>query len=211
MAFASKLERLYATRRSLLSRVKNPDDQESWQVFYDTYSKLVYSVAAKAGLTHTESEEVVQETFIALVKAMPTFKYDPARGSFKGWLIHTTQFKIGDQFRKRKRRSVVNNGSTAREGRTATIERIPDPKSLDVGSIFEDQWRGRIFELAVEKVKEQVTASQFQIFDLYVIKKWPVRKVATTLGSNSGRVYLAKHRLTRLVKREVKALESAAI
>jgi RNA polymerase sigma factor (sigma-70 family) len=211
MAMAGKCDSLYATRRSLLSRVKNPEDQESWKVFFDTYSRLVYSVAAKAGMSHTEAEEVVQETFIALMKAMPNFKYDPAIGSFKSWLIHTTQFKIADQFRKRKRRQNVNGPSTHEEGRTATIERIPDPKSLDVGSIFEDEWRERIFELAVERVKEQVPASQFQIFDLYVIKKWPVRKVATTLGINSGRVYLAKHRLTQLVKREVKALESEAI
>jgi RNA polymerase sigma factor (sigma-70 family) len=211
MAMAGKCDSLYATRRSLLSRVKNPEDQESWKVFFDTYSRLVYSVAAKAGMSHTEAEEVVQETFIALMKAMPNFKYDPAIGSFKSWLIHTTQFKIADQFRKRKRRQNVNGPSTHEEGRTATIERIPDPKSLDVGSIFEDEWRERIFELAVERVKEQVPASQFQIFDLYVIKKWPVRKVATTLGINSGRVYLAKHRLTQLVKREVKALEAEAI
>src|SRR5829696_7537346 len=211
MAMAGKCDSLYATRRSLLSRVKNPEDQESWKVFFDTYSRLVYSVAAKAGMSHTEAEEVVQETFIALIKAMPNFKYDPALGSFKSWLIHTTQFKIADQFRKRKRRQNVNGPSTHEEGRTATIERIPDPKSLHVGSIFEDEWRERIFELAVERVKEQVPASQFQIFDLYVIKKWPVRKVATTLGINSGRVYLAKHRLTQLVKREVKALESEAI
>jgi RNA polymerase sigma-70 factor (ECF subfamily) len=208
---AGKGDNLYATRRSLLSRVKNPEDQESWKVFFDTYSKLVYSVAAKAGLDHSEAEEVVQETFIALMKAMPNFKYDPAIGSFKSWLIHTTQFKIGDQLRKRKRRQNLNEPGSRREGRTATIERIADPKSLNVESIFEDEWREKVFEMAVAKVKEQVPASQFQIFDLYVIKKWPVRKVASTLGISSGRVYLAKHRLTHLVKREVKALESEAI
>src|SRR5688500_501434 len=209
MALGGKFEDPYATRRSLLSRVKNPEDQDSWKVFYDTYSKLVYSVAAKAGLTHVEREEAVQDTFIALARTMPEFKYDPTK-SFKSWLIHTTQFKIADQFRKRKRRQVATH-STTREGRTRTIERIPDPASLNVEGIFESEWRERIFELAVQKLKEQVTASQFQIFDLYVVKKWPVRKVAATLGISSGRVYLAKHRLWRLVQREAKALENAAI
>jgi RNA polymerase sigma-70 factor (ECF subfamily) len=207
MAITGKYD-MYATRRSLLNRVKNPEDHESWQVFFDTYNKLVYSVALKAGLDHSEAEEVVQETFITLARTLE--KYDPALGSFKNWLIKTTDFKIKDQFRKRKRRLNVNP-STRREGRTATIERVPDPKSLDVESIFEEEWREKVFRLAIGKIKEQVTATQFQIFDLYVIKKWPVRKVATTLGIGAGRVYMAKHRLTRLVKREVKALEAEAI
>ena len=206
MALASKYEISDATRRSLLSRVKNPNDQESWDTFFKKYSRLVYSVATRAGLDHTEAEEAVQETFITLMKTMPHFKYDPSK-SFKSWLIHTTQFKILDQLRKRKRRH-LKSASTRSEGRTATIERIPDPASLNVESIFEDEWREHIFKVAVEKVKQQVTASQYQIFDLYVLKKWSVSKIASTLGINSGKVYLAKHRIAKLVKRELDALKS---
>ena len=62
--------------------------------------------------------------------------------------------------------------------------------------------------MAVEKVKQQITASQYQIFDLYVLKKWSVSKIASTLGINSGKVYLAKHRIAKLVKRELDALKS---
>jgi RNA polymerase sigma factor (sigma-70 family) len=209
MAIAGNFDDPYATRRSLLSRVKNPEDQESWELFYDTYRKMVHSVAAKAGLNHVECEEVVQETFIALAKKMPDFQYDPNK-SFRSWLSHTTGFKIKDQFRRRKRNQAVDNPKT-QEGRTRTIERIADPASVDVDDIFATEWRERVLELAVEKLKKQVTPGQFQIFDLYVVKKWPVRKVAATLGISSGRVYLAKHRLWKLVEKEVKALDKAAI
>ena len=51
------------TRRSLLSRLKNREDQESWQDFFDTYWKLVYGVAIKAGLTDQEAQEVEPVTF----------------------------------------------------------------------------------------------------------------------------------------------------
>jgi RNA polymerase sigma factor (sigma-70 family) len=207
MAMAGKYDSLYATRASLLNRIKNPEDQESWKEFFDRYSKLIYSVAAKAGLGHAEAEEVVQETFITLVKTMPNFTYDPTK-SFKAWLLKVTGRKVLDQFRKRKRLQCINNPSTVRDGRTATIERIADPKSVDVDAIFETEWRERIFEMAVEKVKLKVQASDFQIYDLYVIKKWPPAKVASTLGVKRGRVYLAKFRVGTLVKREVKVLQS---
>jgi RNA polymerase sigma factor (sigma-70 family) len=208
MALAGKFEKMYATRRSLLSRVKNPEDHESWTDFYDTYSRLVYSVAMKAGLTNTEAEEAVQETFIALTRKMPKFKYDPAIGSFKNWLIKTTRFKVGDQFRKRKRQLPAGSAHGERtEKRTATIDRIPDPASLNLNDVCEAEWRELVFARAVEKLKELVPPNQFQIFDLYVLKKWPVKKVATALGISNGRIYLTKHRLAQLVKREMKVLE----
>ncbi len=203
---AGKYDSLYATRASLLNRIKDPEDQESWKEFFDRYSKLIYSVAAKAGLVHVEAEEVVQETFITLVKTMPNFTYDPTK-SFKAWLLKVTGRKVLDQFRKRKRQQNINEPSTARNGRTATIERIADPKSVDVDAIFEAEWRERIFEMAVEKVKTKVQASDFQIFDLYVIKKWAPSKVASTLGIRIDRVYLAKFRVGKQVEREVKALQ----
>jgi RNA polymerase sigma factor (sigma-70 family) len=208
MALAGKFESMYATRRSLLSRIKNPEDHESWKDFFNTYARLVYSVAMKAGLTNTEAEEAVQETFIALARKMPEFKYDPEIGSFKSWLIKTTQFKVGDQFRKRKHQQPAGSARGERsEQRTATIDRIPDPASLDLNEVCEGEWRELVFARAVEKVKEKVPPNQYQIFDLYVLKKWPVRKVATTLGISSGRIYLTKHRLAQLVKREMKLLE----
>ena len=55
------------TRRSLISRLRNLDDRESWQDFFDTYWKLIFSVARKAGLSEQEAEEVVQETTFATV------------------------------------------------------------------------------------------------------------------------------------------------
>ncbi len=51
-------EEIIPTRRSLLTRLKQWDDHESWKDFFDTYWKLVYSAA----LNETEAQEVVQET-----------------------------------------------------------------------------------------------------------------------------------------------------
>src|SRR2546426_11700823 len=47
----------------------------------------------------------------------------------------------------------------------------------------------------------------YQLFDLYVVQKWPVRKITATLGVNAGQVYLAKHRISSLLKKEIARLE----
>ena len=71
------------TRHSLLSRLKDWDDQESWRDFFDTYWKLIYGVAIKSGMSDIEAQEVVQETVIAVAKKIPEFKTDPAFDLFK--------------------------------------------------------------------------------------------------------------------------------
>src|SRR5262245_26880462 len=50
------------TRVSLLHRLKNWDDQESWKIFFETYWKLLYSVARRSGLAEAEAQDIVQET-----------------------------------------------------------------------------------------------------------------------------------------------------
>ncbi len=152
---------LLATRRSLVERLADWGDQLRWQQFFDTYSKLIYSAARRSGLTDAEAQEVVQETVITVAKNIDKLKYDPAIGSFKGWLLQITRWRIADQFRKR------------------------------------------------EPVKKQIEPKQFQIFDCYVRKEWPAQKVAARLGVNIGQVYLARHRVGRLLKKEIKALEKS--
>jgi hypothetical protein len=62
-------------------------------------------------------------------------------------------------------------------------------------------------EAAIVKVKRSVKEEHFQMFDLYVIQQWPAGKVARTLGVNVGQVYLAKHRVSALIKNEARRLE----
>ena len=60
-------------------------------------------------------------------------------------------------------------------------------------------------------MKKQVAPEQFQIFDLACLESWPVRKVTQTLGVSATGVYLAKHRVGRLLKKELKTLEAKQV
>ena len=200
------------TRQTLLHRLKNWDDQESWRQFFNTYWRLLYQVATQAGLTEAEAEDAVQETIITVAKTMPRFHYEPAKCSFKTWLWHLAHKRIVDQFRKRPPAAAANSprAPTATE-RTATAERVADPASADLDAVWEQAWRKTIFETAVARVKDRAGVEQFQIFDLYILREWPVKKVAATLGISAARVYLAKHRVMRLIKREARLLEKQGL
>ena len=65
----------------------------------------------------------------------------------------------------------------------------------------------RLLKAALEKVKAQFSAKQFQIFDFIVLKQWSPSEVAKSLGASVTSVYLAKHRVSAAVRKEMVRLE----
>jgi len=188
-----------STRYSLLSRLQNWDDEDSWKDFFDTYWRLIYSVALKAGLTESEAQEVVQETVISVAKGIHKFQRDPAKGSFRGWLRNVTQWRIIDQLRKR---SPGEADETEQD-----FGDIAAPGSSDLETLWDKEWQTNIFEAAIDRVKRKVKEEHFQIFHLHVLKQLPVAEVAQTLGVSVAQVYLIKHRISAMIKKEIQGLE----
>jgi len=192
-----------ATHASLLERLKDLDDQESWQQFYSTYRKLIFSFALKHGLTGSEAEEVVQETVITVARNLPAFRYDPRRCAFKTWLFNLTMWRIRDQLRKRRPETEAGFPLAGdRSEQTNAVERVPGPEGEQPSAIWEQEWEKDIFERALGRTKVQVPEKAFQIFDLYLLQGWPARQVARSLGVSVGRVYVTKHRISALLKKE---------
>ena len=200
-------DELLHTRATLLDRLKDWQDQSSWQQFFDTYWGLIYGVARQAGLSDAEAQDVVQETMSGVARHMPSFKYDPALGSFKNWLLTQTRWRIIDQRRKRtparKPETVATTAGTA----TASIDRLIDPATFSLDAMWEAEWEKNLLNAALTRLKSKIDPEKFQIFDFYVKKEWPAEKVATTFGTSVDQVYLIKHRVTEMLKEEVKRLE----
>jgi RNA polymerase sigma-70 factor (ECF subfamily) len=195
------------TRKSLLSRLKDWEDQESWRQFFNLYWNLIYGFALRWGLADAEAQEVVQETIIEVANKMPNFKYDPALGSFKNWLLRITWWRTCDHLRRRQSEERNFVPSSEQMTPNEAIELVPDPASADPDAIWDEEWRRNIMAVAIEQVKHQVRPKQFQLFDLYAVKGWPLEKVTRTMKVTAMQVYLAKHRVAALLKKEVKRLE----
>ncbi len=198
------------TRASLLNRLKDWTDHESWSEFFETYWRLIYNVAIRAGLSDAEAQDVVQETIISVAKQMPDFNYSPAIGSFRGFLLKTTRWRIADQFRKRA--SEVSNSRVPRgeERETPALERIPDASGLSFEEIWKEEWERNLSEAALERVKRRVNPKHYQLFDLLVQKQWSVEEITSIMGVTKHQVYAAKSRIAALLKKERECLESKA-
>jgi len=202
-----------ATRASLLERLKDSDDQTSWQEFFDRYRGLIFRFALKAGCTETEADEVVQETVIGVARKLPEFRYQPERCAFKTWLLNLTLWRVKDQLRKRQawegRLADGTPSSPDATARTATIERVPDASVERLEAAWNEDWQRTVLGMALARVKAEANPKDCQMFELHVLRGLAPREVARTLGVSTARVYLAKHRIGPRVREQVGELERA--
>jgi RNA polymerase sigma-70 factor (ECF subfamily) len=196
-------EPMAVTRQSLIARLNDWGDSRKWQEFFDTYWQLIHSVAMRAGLRDDEAQEVVQETCIAVAKNVGG--YDSKLGSFKSWLLQMARWRITDQFRKRdKRRSPRGEDDTRATG---TLDRIPGAGAAAFTAMWDEEWQRHVLGVALSRVKRRVEARHYQIFDCVVLKQWTAAKTAKELGANIAQVYLVKHRLKTMLKKELAEIE----
>jgi RNA polymerase sigma-70 factor (ECF subfamily) len=199
-----------STRWSLIQRLRNWDDAEGWQEFFETYWRLIYGTAIKSGLTDVEAQDVVQETVISVSRNIRQFNPSPEAGSFKAWLLRMTRWRIIDQVRKRppRRPGVDRPGDRqVKDSETSTTGLIPDPVGLELERVWDEEWRGNLTNAALARVQGQTSARHYQIFYLYAIRGAPVQQVAAATGVSADEIYMVKHRLLPLFEKAVRTIE----
>ncbi len=199
------------TRRTLLSRLKNWNDQESWREFFETYGRLLYGVARRAGLADAEAQDTVQETIITVAKQMPHFKYDPAAGSFKQWLLQIAHSRIADQWRKKMYKKDGRSLPREETLQTALVAADPDFAVCELEKIWDEEWEKHLLQTVLERVKRRANLREYQMFHLCTLKERPAAAVARLFGTTVAEVYAAKHRISELIKREMQTLEQKGV
>ena len=195
---ADKSEDLIRTRATLLGRLKDSKDQSSWQEFFDTYSKLIYGVARKAGLSEEESRDVLQTTIERVAEQLPRFRYDPRIGSFKGWLLNLTRLEI-------VRRSLKRRPTPGRKIEKAAMD--PETTAESVAGIWETAWQNNMLDAAVANVKRRLDPKKYQIYDFCVNKNGAAEKAASMFSLTLEEARHAVESTTEMIAAEIKRLE----
>lgn len=204
-AFPASDEESLATRQSLLRRLGDKDDAEGWQEFFGTYWGLIYRMARRAGLNDADAQDVVQETVIAVARKMEGFVYDPERGSFKAWLRQLTRWRIQNQLLRNRREADRRHHRhpNEEEARTSTVERVADPASEEFESEWDTRWEENLLKVALDRTKRRVSPGSYRIYDCCVHQELAAGRVARLLRVNVAKVYLARHRVGRVVREEL--------
>ena len=92
----------FRTNISLIKSVRDPSDAESWQKFYQFYAPLLTRYMKRLGLEENTANDVIQDVFVRLLQALPTFQLDKTRGRFRSYLWKLTYSALVDRARRVK-------------------------------------------------------------------------------------------------------------
>jgi RNA polymerase sigma-70 factor (ECF subfamily) len=195
------------TRQTLLQKLKDYDNAVSWQEFMDMYWNMVYSVALRSRLNHQDAEDLAMEVMAEVARKMPEFKYDPKRGSFRGWLLTLTRWRIKDRQRRRNPAEPAEEHTVADESSTSPIERMPAPDAPEWEPAADREYLQQVLKRAMDRVRERAKPLHFQVFDYCARQEWPAAKVSAMLGVSRLHIHLINHRIRGALKREVRRIE----
>jgi RNA polymerase sigma-70 factor, ECF subfamily len=181
--------RMDETRSSLLIRVRDPSDHDSWREFVTLYEPLLLAFARRQDLSESDARDVTQDVLVKLYTALTEFELDHSRGRFRTWLWRLTSNAIVD-LRRRHTRQLKAEQQRA----TAAIE----------ARIGEDVWVGlhrqRVMEFALERVRERSQPKPWACFEEHTLRGRPAAGVAAELGVSANSVYVHCSNILRRVR-----------
>jgi RNA polymerase sigma factor (sigma-70 family) len=186
------------THPSLLIRLRDPGDERAWSEFTEIYGPLVYQLARRRGLQEADAQDLAQEVFRAVARAIDRYDPDPGRGSFRGWLSRIAGNLIINWLAA-QRRHPRGTGDTDMQ---RLMEEQPDP-SLAESALFEVEYRRRLLCWAAERVRGAFSQPIWQAFWQTGVEGKPPKDVALALGMSLGTVYQYKSRVVARIRREI--------
>ena len=116
------------TRPSLLVRIRDPQDAESWRSFVELYTPPVLRYCRLRDCNTPTSADVTQEVMAQVARSMRSFRYAPEGGRFRDWLGTITRRKVNRHLTKRNLGTEGGGGNDTPEGvnNPRVIEADPD-------------------------------------------------------------------------------------
>jgi RNA polymerase sigma-70 factor (ECF subfamily) len=187
------------TRPSLLVRLRDPQDQEAWRTFLDLYAPLIYGFGRKSGLQDADAADLTQIVLQAVNTSIGGLDYEPAKGTFRGWLFGVARNQLGKW--RRSQRQPQGTGDTE------NLEQLAAHPAPDgVADWWETEYKRQRFLVAAQRVRPHVKEDAWHAFWQTAVEGKPANDVATELNIKLGALYTAKSRVLALIKKEIQTL-----
>jgi RNA polymerase sigma factor (sigma-70 family) len=155
------MEDPYQTRVTLIERVKNPNDETSWEDFVTIYKGYIYTIIRNMNLSEHDTEDIIQQVLLKLWKKLPETYLSKIK-RFRSWLTATTKNCVIDFIRKRTN-DAQRLEKAKRDTTLAYLKTISLPEN-DVS--MEKDWQIYLVNLALTNISPLFSGHAITVFRL---------------------------------------------
>jgi RNA polymerase sigma-70 factor (ECF subfamily) len=182
---------MHTTPVSLLERLRDRNATQAWEQFVELYTPLLILWAGKLGVSEQEKEDLVQDVFVALVRYLPEFQFDPSR-RFRGWLWTVVVNCHRSRQRKARARPDAQTGIT-----------LPEPMDVDPSKAEEAEYLTHLLRGALRLLRRDFTETTWRVFEAVALEGRPAPEVAREMHLSVGAVHSARFRVMSRLRQEL--------
>jgi RNA polymerase sigma-70 factor (ECF subfamily) len=178
--------------RALVARILE-GSRRHFDELYQGYFPRVYRFALKRLGDTAEAEDVTQEVFETIFKALPSYR---GESSLLVWIFGITRNKVNRRFRGAKPRF-----ESIEDFHAETMAADDAPADLAVDA-------RRMLDRCDAAIRGQLTPLQRRIFHLKHLRRQPIRAIAATLGKSEDAIKANLYRMRRALADAAPGLEA---
>jgi RNA polymerase sigma-70 factor (ECF subfamily) len=183
------------TSSSLIRRVRDRADAQSWREFVALYEPLLLGYVRSRGIGEDDAGDLVQDIFSRLVRALPRFELDHARGRFRTYLYQVAMNALKDWWAQAGRRDAAEEEWGRRWGEGPTPGPDEEPEWLV-------RYHRRVLEFALERVRARTRPVTWACFQEHLLRGRPVAEVAAEMGITTNTLYVNASRVLKKVREQ---------
>ena len=201
------------TSETLIERIHDLEDQEAWDRLFQIYAPLIRIFAMERRCPNSSLDDVVQQTFVSLIKALAKSPYDKKKGKFRTLLYLLSRRQIYNVFNRQKNKGFVQSNTEYDN----VINNLADSESVEPCKSWDDHWENNLMARAYEQVKKNIRdhgdSMTLEIFESVFFEQLRAKDVAKMMSARYGtgvkenKIYQDKSRVLAMWKHELKKLK----
>lgn len=180
------------TSLTWLGRLAGDATDADWRRLVDTYGPLLDGWLTRAGVPPADRDDLTQDVLIVVVRRVSEFDHR-GPGAFRAWLRGILANNVKKFFRTRDTSPAVD------------LDAIADPESV-LGRQWDREHDEHLAARAMRVVEGDFAPATWEAFRRQVVEGQPAAAVAVELGLSLNSVFLARSRVLKRLRSELRGL-----
>lgn len=165
-------------------------DEATWRSFVTDFDRILRGYLLGRGVPAADAEDLAQEVYVKLLRALTSPDLDPRRGCFRGWLRRVAERTLADRRRADRRRRRLE-AEWCRHARAVQRPREDDRREL--------------LEQMLARVRARTAPNTWRCFEGRILEQRSAAEVAVECGLTVNAVRVSTSRVLARLRRLCRA------